>query len=441
MSRKDKFIMNILKTILKLMVLLLGSIFLGAALLWLVFLLPVAPMAQHARDAVKVFSIERNYPVMDGTEATKLDNWTDSLMLDNAVFLKEGTRPLELALEVYNPEYESGNPTEAFILYMNKKEPLHISSYSRYWHGYLVVLKPLLMFTGYQGIRGLNRILQPLLVLAAAVFLWRRQGFRPVVPLAAAWLFLRPAALAFSMQFSTVFYTSMVGVLVLALGYDWLSQENRMLYFFLLTGIVTNYVDFLTYPVASLGIPMVIWLCLAQNRSFREYLQMVVFGSVCWGLGYAGMWAGKWILGSALLGHNILADALNQARFRSSSDAGIGIAVSRGIVILRNLYTGAGKWGLGLWLALAAWVLAVVAVRIWRSRENRWNPVFRAIPFLLTAVMPLVWYGVLLNHSFVHHWFTYRALAVSVMAAMGIGIVAGTSGDNPGTASKSKTRT
>lgn len=402
MGRKDKFIMNILKTIPKLMVLLLGSIFLGAALLWLVFLLPVVPMAQHARDTVKVFSIERNYPVMDGTEATKLDNWTDSLMLDNAVFLKEGTRPLELALEVYNPGYESGNPTEAFILYMNKKEPLHISSYSRYW---------------------------------------RRQGFRPVVPLAAAWLFLRPAALAFSMQFSTVFYTSMVGVLVLALGYDWLSQENRMLYFFLLTGIVTNYVDFLTYPVASLGIPMVIWLCLAQNRSFREYLQMVVFGSVCWGLGYAGMWAGKWILGSALLGHNILADALNQARFRSSSDAGIGIAVSRGIVILRNLYTGAGKWGLGLWLALAAWVLAVVAVRIWRSRENRWNPVFRAIPFLLTAVMPLVWYGVLLNHSFVHHWFTYRALAVSVMAAMGIGIVAGTSGDNPGTASKSKTRT
>ena len=39
--------------------------------------------------------------------------------------------------------------------------------------------------------------------------------------------------------------------------------------------------------------------------------------------------------------------------------------------------------------------------------------------------MPFVWYAVMLNHSFVHHWFTYRGLAASVFAVVGIGVMCG----------------
>lgn len=320
-------------------------------------------------------------------------------------------------MDVYQPGYESGNPTEALILFASGKKPLSVSSYSRYWHGYLVVLKPLLMVMGYLGIRSMNRILQPLLVLAVAVVLWRKRGFLPLVPLAAAYLFLRPESVAFSMQFSTVFYPAMAALLVMAWFYDWLSQENRFLYLFLLLGIVTNYLDFLTYPIASLGIPMGMWLCLSQRARCRDQVKQVVLCSVCWGLGYFGMWIGKWIMGSLLLDQNIIADALNQAQLRSSVEVGTG-TVSRGLVILRNLYTGTGGrlWLVGLFLA------AVLAVALWQARGNWKKLVLRAVPFLLVALMPFVWYGVLCNHSFVHHWFTYRALAVSVFAGVGLGV-------------------
>lgn len=409
--------MNSLKTILKLIIILVGSIFTGIVLLYLVFLLPTDGMFAHAKDSVRVFSIERNYPLMDGTEATQLDNWTDSLMLLNAVFCKEDTQTMERAMDVYQPGYESGNPTEALILFASGKKPLSVSSYSRYWHGYLVVLKPLLMVMGYLGIRSMNRILQPLLVLAVAVVLWRKRGFLPLVPLAAAYLFLRPESVAFSMQFSTVFYPAMAALLVMAWFYDWLSQENRFLYLFLLLGIVTNYLDFLTYPIASLGIPMGMRLCLSQKTRCRDQVKQVVLCSICWGFGYFGMWIGKWIMGSLLLDQNIIADALNQAQFRSSTEVGAG-TVSRRLVILRNLYTGTGGrlWLVGLFLA------AVLAVALWQARGNWKKLVLRAVPFLLVALMPFVWYGVLCNHSFVHHWFTYRALAVSVFAGVGLGV-------------------
>ena len=412
--------MNAIKTIGRLILILISSIFVGTVLLYLVFLLPTDGMLAHARDSAQVFSIEKTYPLMDGTEATKLDNWTDSLMLLNAFYNKEDTGTMERAMEVYQPVYESGNPTESLILFVSGEEPVYASSYSRYWHGYLVILKPILLGIGYLGIRGINRILQPLLVLAAALVLWRRHGFRPVLPLAAAYLFLRPESVAFSMQFSTVFYPAMAAILVMAWFHEWLSQKNRLLFLFLLLGIVTNYLDYLTYPIASLGIPMGMWLCLDQKARYLDQVKQVILCSLCWGFGYFGMWIGKWGIGSLLLDHSILADALTQAQLRSSSQVGTN-TISRGLVILQNLYTGTGGrlWLAGLFLAV------VLAAALWQARWNGKELVFRALPFLLVALMPFVWYGVLCNHSFVHHWFTYRALAVSVFAGVGLGVTRG----------------
>ena len=412
--------MKLMKTIMKLILILIGSVLLGTAFLYLVFLLPTDGMSRHAKDAVTAFSIERNYPMMDGTEATQLDNWTDSLMLLNALFEKEGTRTLEQVLDVYQPGYESGNPTESFILYEDGTKPLYTTSYSRYWHGYLVILKPLLTVMGYLGIRGLNRILQTLLMLATAVILWRRHGLRPILPLAAAYGFLRPGAVAFSMQFSTVFYPSMIAVLIMALFYDQVNKGNRFLYLFLLVGIITNYLDFLTYPIAGLGIPMGMWLCLSRGKSWQYQAKQVILGSMCWGFGYFGMWIGKWVIGSILLHKSIIADALTQAQFRSSSTVG-DITVSRGLVILRNLYTGTGG---RLWLFLLVPVI-MLAMGLWQSKWNWKKLALQIIPYLLVAAMPFVWYAVMLNHSFVHHWFTYRGLAASVFAVVGIGVMCG----------------
>ena len=66
--------------------------------------------------------------------------------------------------------------------------------------------------------------------------------------------------------------------------------------FFLLTGMATSYFDFLTYPVASLGMPLIVGLLLHRDETARTRLGRMVRGGLCWALGYAGMWAGKWAL-------------------------------------------------------------------------------------------------------------------------------------------------
>lgn len=78
--------MNSIKMVLKLALTLVGSMLVGVLLLSLVFLIPMDSIYQHVRDDERVFQIEGTYTVVNGTNATIQDNWTDVLMLENAFF-------------------------------------------------------------------------------------------------------------------------------------------------------------------------------------------------------------------------------------------------------------------------------------------------------------------------------------------------------------------
>lgn len=93
----------------------------------------------------------------------------------------------------------------------------NIPFYAGYWHGYLVVLK-LLLVTDYIGICGINRIVQTVVVVVAALILWRKLSIRYAVLVLAVYLFWRTQTMA-------LFYRKM------AVG-------NRLLYFFLLGGLL-----------------------------------------------------------------------------------------------------------------------------------------------------------------------------------------------------------
>lgn len=409
--------MKLIKTISKLVGILFVGIMAGAVLLYIVFLLPTDGIFKHVQESERVFLIEGTYPEMDGATAKILDNWTDSLILENAFFEKEGAGTLEKALGVYRPEFKEGIPTNSLHRYLMGQEGYHTPSYARYWHGYLVIVKPLLTAMDYLGIRGFNRIVQMLVLLVSVLVLWRKLSGRYIVPFAAAILFMRPIAVAFSLQFSAVFYISVLSLIIMALFYERLKVGGRLLYFFMIVGIVTNYIDFLTYPIATLGFPLTLWLCFEKEQSCIEKIKRIVCYSACWGFGYFGMWIGKWLLGSLVLHRNVLADALEQARFRTSAETGQEM-ITRGAVIVRNLQTGFGGWE---WLAVMG-LIAIVLIGIFRTKGNLKAFILQSVPYVLVAGMPIAWYIVLSNHSFIHHWFTYRGLAVSVFALLAMGM-------------------
>ena len=113
--------------------------------MWLAFLIPDKLIYEHSAESVEIFTGEGLYPFVGNTPAEELDNWTDSLMLHTACYQKEDASALECAVAAYRPVYQDADPITSFRMDVKGiDDGMEITSYARYWHGYLVFLRPLL---------------------------------------------------------------------------------------------------------------------------------------------------------------------------------------------------------------------------------------------------------------------------------------------------------
>ena len=142
-----------MKAIGKLLAAEVIMICLGFVLLVFSYLIPKDAMENHVRESVKVFEEEGTYPqLVAGFVDSQLDNWTDALMLLTAVYQDSENNVLRQAVLNKRSVIEGKNPAETLVSVYSKEETRDVIksySYGRYWHGYLLFLKPLLVFLNY----------------------------------------------------------------------------------------------------------------------------------------------------------------------------------------------------------------------------------------------------------------------------------------------------
>ena len=146
--------------------------------------LPAQPVLEHVYDSAQTIQQEGLYPEYFGFKLFQMDNYTDTIMLFEAAAMGEQD-PLTAmmtatAYNVDNFETMAGD----LAVYCERTIPLSTGaqkavqlvpfSYARYWHGYLIWLRPLLCVMSITGVR----VVQYLVLFALlAVILWqlRRQ--------------------------------------------------------------------------------------------------------------------------------------------------------------------------------------------------------------------------------------------------------------------------
>lgn len=186
-----------------------------------------------------------------------------------------------------------------------------------------------------------------------------------------------------------------------------------MLLFFQLIGMATSFFDFLTYPAASLGVPLVCLMVLEGDRELWDKIKQIVCLSISWGFGYGAMWAGKWVLSTVILQDNVILDALSQISMRSSH-----VQEGEQITMLDTWLRNVEFYFEKPYLILIAACVILAAAGIMRNRKQIKWMLADAIPLLIIAAIPFAWYAFAGQHSYEHHWFTYRALITSVFACM-----------------------
>ena len=285
-------------------------------------------------------------------------------------------------------------------------------SYARYWHGYLIWLRPLLLLMPYTGVRIVQYIVLFALLAVVLVQLRRRCGLRAAVWFAVSQLAVSVWFVPHQVQYFTCFMIAYAGC-------AWVLAKPRrsdvLCLGLLVLGTATAFCDLLVTPIITLGLPLTCWLLEPQQRLRGGVPQcaLAVDGSLCWGTGYALCWAGKWALAGAVTNNNVLADALHQAEVRTTADTWHGMELTwRNIFIF--LYDTLNSRHL-FWPALA--VLAVLIALFILSIRSK-TALVRALPLALTTCMTPAWFVLLRTHSIQHGWFTWRALGLTVFAGL-----------------------
>jgi len=390
-------------------ILTIGIIF-GTVLLIAAYLLPTQEMKENARRSTAIYDYEGVYPqLMSGYKMSQLDNCTDATMVLNAIYPGSGN-VVDDAMNVYRIEYRDRTPVGSLTDYANDvKKETHTVKYSRYWHGYLILLKPVLLLFDIADIRIINMCLFFSLLIYILLQMQKKE-MNDYIPLfLIVILLMNPLTIPLSFQFSTVSYIMLISILYVIHKKNW--DLSQMLFFYLIIGIITAYFDFLTFPLVGLYFPMI--FMLLEEKSWKKGTQIVIIGSVMWIVGYAGMWAGKWMIGSLLTGGDFFADAFGRAAEYTNMEYGEG-TVNSLQVILKNVGV-LIKW---------PFVLGGFGVILWLMKNSlkkikKFKPEFGwLLPLGLIIIAPVCWYLAAGTHSYIHYWFTYRELCVSVFAVL-----------------------
>lgn len=397
----------------------IGSL-IGLLALLLVHLLPVQPMQEHVYWSMDMIEKEFTDEILvEGYRATLTGNFTDCLMLEHAVYTNPDHSILEQVLQMYRGETfyaendpDGWRPGQSLMDYLSGFDQPREVTYSRYWHGYLVLLKPLLLLTSVNTLRLINAAVQLILLGFVLISMSKRghdflaKAFLVSIP------FLFFISTFSSLSLSICLYIMLAALLCQFKWDDRLEKTGKYMEFFLIVGMATSYFDFLTYPLVTLGYPLCVYLYLHGDKSMQN-IKKLCFYSIQWGIGYCGMWAMKWLYADLLSDGSTIKDAFATIFIRTQSVENATRVGGFFSVIGKNLAP-YSNWCYFMLAFLIGILCLMDAIKT--GIKNLASESRKAIVFFIIALYPFAWYLVMQNHSDQHWQFTCRILALTVFA-------------------------
>ncbi|MCR5031835.1 MAG: hypothetical protein K6A92_03130 [Lachnospiraceae bacterium] len=318
---------------------------------------------------------EGDYPVIYGDEAIRIDNFTDKIIVSNTLI----------------------NSEQPFI------SAIYMGGYFRYWHGYVMFLKPLLSLLGLNQIRKILMVLSFSMMVACLLLLHNKLKIPGAMAFAMMWMDYYSSKVSGTMQFFWPYFIMCSAIIILCLISDKGEKEKDLIIpmLFFGAGSFVNFVDLLTFPLVTLTVPLLVYL-LIERDTIRKNLIRTGFLSVMWGAGYALTWVVKWVISALFIPGEVLANIKETISFRMQGDE--AHQIDRLFVLQGNLQMPYFLHHMKILLPILA-VLVIAYLIVVREKET--------ILFLCTLIpvilYPYIWYEFFCSHSIIHAFFTYRA--------------------------------
>lgn len=408
-SIKDK-----MHVLLKMCMILLCAAVGVTLLLVIVYCIPTERMAQNVLDSRDALSAQDDEKILrESGFYNYYDTGTNIIILHEVIYPNTG-HVLRDALLAPAADYFNGNLDQWIATLMEHAQTRiygnnDFQTYGRYWHGYLVFLKPLFVLFNLEQIYIINTVVLLLLVVGVCYNLYKKMG-KVVWAYLMFVVMMNPWHIVQSFQLSAVFYALNITMYLLLRHYEkW--RGNRIYYLFLLDGMLVAFLDFLTYPMVALAVPLLTFILLEKSYNWKKQLKLIFENTVSFTIGYGGFWLLKWIVASLFTDENILKDGIGNVLHRVGAqemsedvlfDDSIGAALKVNIETICNRQT----------LFVVLIFIVVFCVFLYHGKVNISKVKNYMVAYVVVGLSPFIWIVFAHNHCALHPHLEWRELAI-----------------------------
>ncbi|MBR4542367.1 MAG: hypothetical protein IKO54_09460 [Lachnospiraceae bacterium] len=364
------------------------------------------------------------FPYMESEEVKPscIDRYADSILL-NIAYNFEADDKLKSVMwsSYYYTYYQNENANLYDTVYKGQEKN---NQYLRYWHGSAGVMRVLHTFLNIKQIYIWHGVLFVILFTVLAALLVRFHCTLYAVllgfSLIAVSFWYVPFSLEYTWSFLCMFIFSIAAVIMTGKG-----KDEHIGILFMLSGMLTIFLDFLTTETVSLMIPLMLALIVRRKRAqgglsvavnFKTEILYSIKAAILWGIGYVGMWVMKWITASIVIGENVMPYVTEHIEERMAGNLGdmsifgyLWLSVKRNVTCVFPL-----DYGLtGAIIAGVLFVIILYFTYVYHKKKIDWKYI---IFFLVLGLVPYLRILVMRNHSVLHYFFVHRALCISVFA-------------------------
>lgn len=290
--------------------------------------------------------------------------------------------------------------------FINNKDMEESYEYARYWHGYMIFLRPLLIIFNINQIRILFTIILVGLSLVLLYLLYKKINLITAISFALGLFSCSVFIVGQSLSEISVFIITLIMSIILLLKKD--VNKNLGIPFFI-CGSLVGFMDLLTEPLIPLLIPITVYFLIAQKQekmSWKDALKKYIYLCFIWVVAYIATWILKWVILDIVKNRGIFAQALDQILVRSSDKR---ITYIR---ILKRIYQ---YFSISSLYIMIIPMIIMIIIGIIREKNRKSKLQICLLPFIFNLLAPFVWYFFIKNHSYIHPFFSYKLLFITVV--------------------------
>lgn len=392
---------------------------------------PSSWIEKNVLESSEILLEQGNYYTILPIKNVIINNYTDSIMINTAYSI-DNKKPITSYMSA-RKNYKDGltkeiiPDTQGELISINNLENydpvgelnefldgkiMTSVEYARYWHGYLILLRPMQLFFNITEIRNFMLGIFIILFIYFLYLIKKEFGISKMIIFAIALMGVDYFCVPFNLESTPVFLIMMISSIFLLKRLDKIKDFNLFLF---VIGAITSFMDFLTVPLITLAIPLCIEILHKQKNeqiNYKQYIKLIIKSSILWGIGYGATWTIKWILFDCIYQKGLIYSAINQILYRTqsrNSEAEYTISQALGMFSLYAFII--------ISLICIGYGIKMITNIKANSREIK-NSLNHMFPFAIIAIMPYLWYIVTINHTVRHIVFVYRHMLIFLLGIM-----------------------